>query len=91
MNQPPAMIELTHQEVVEAILKHKGIRAGTWGLNIRFAITGINAGPNNQMLNPCGMVSIVSIGVAQTEQVSNLSVDAAQMGGIIVPKLVLAH
>lgn len=69
----------SHKEVVEALLKHKGIHDGEWMMAVKFGLSGINVGPNNDQLNPAALIPVLSIGITKTKKKSNLSVNAAEV------------
>jgi hypothetical protein len=75
-----AQIVFSHKEVVEALIKQQGIHEGRWMIMMQFGIQGMNVGQGApQNLVPAALVPIVAIGLQKTDQVTNLSVDAAEV------------
>jgi hypothetical protein len=75
-----AQIVFSHKEVVEALIKQHGIHEGRWMLLMQFGIQAMNVGQGSpQNLVPAAMVPVVAIGLQKTDQVTNLSVDAAEV------------
>ena len=74
----PNQITFTHKEVVTALLKSQGIHSGVWGLHIRFGLRASNVGASDGDLQPTAMIPVVAIGLQKFENVTNLSVDAAE-------------
>jgi hypothetical protein len=75
-----AQIVFSHKEVVEALIKKQGIHEGRWMLLMQFGIQGMNVGQGStQNLVPAALVPVVAIGLQKTDQITNLSVDAAEV------------
>ncbi len=81
------MAELTqfffnHQEVVEELIKKQNIHKGRWKLLLELGLAATNVNvlvANKPVLTPTGMVLIQKIGITQTEETGDLTVDAAQV------------
>lgn len=72
----PEKMLFTFKEIVEALLKYKGIKTGVWGLYVEFGLGAANAiGPQKQ-LNPTAIIPITNLGVQPFASVNDLSVDA---------------
>jgi hypothetical protein len=74
-----SQIIFSHKEVVEALIKQEGIHEGIWGLWIKFGIQGANVGAGPTNLVPAAIVPVLEIGLQKFEEVTNLSVDAAEV------------
>jgi hypothetical protein len=67
---------------VEALIKKQGIHEGNWKLlvEIGFSATNVNGAPEGEpVLMPAAINLIQGIGILRTEEISNLSVDAAKV------------
>jgi len=74
-----SQIIFSHKEVVEALIKQQGIHEGIWGLWVKFGIQGANVGAGLTNLVPAAIVPVLEIGLQKFEEVTNLSVDAAEV------------
>ena len=74
-----SQIIFSHKEVVAALIKQQGIHEGIWGLWVKFGIQGANLGPGPTNLMPAAIVPLLEIGLQKFEEVTNLSVDAAEV------------
>lgn len=72
----------SHREVVEALLKKADIHEGLWGIYIEFGLAGANVATPGGEFTPAAIVGIKSIGLQHYDEVSNLTVDAAQVNPI---------
>jgi hypothetical protein len=70
-------ISFTHQEVVTALLKSRGIQEGIWSLYVEFGLGATNVASSECCVLPAAVVPVIGIGVRETDTVNNLSVDAA--------------
>lgn len=61
------------------MVKDQDINEGYWGIYVRFGISAANAGPSDADLKPTALVPVVELGLQKFDQVSNLSVDAAEV------------
>lgn len=83
-----SQIVFDYNEVVEALIKKEDIHEGTWALYFEFGIAAANLGamtagadtsvPPTQV-TPTALIPIQKIGIVKTEQLSNISVDAAKV------------
>jgi hypothetical protein len=69
----------SHKEVAEALIRQQGIHKGTWGLFVKFGLSGANVGTSESSLLPAAIVAILEIGLVKFEEENNLSVDAAKV------------
>jgi hypothetical protein len=74
-----------HKEVATALVKQQGLNSGKWKLVIQFGFAATNVaggeppsggGPPHDMV-PAVVATVLSIGLARTEEESSLVVDAA--------------
>lgn len=70
-------ISFSYEEVIQALLRAKGVSEGIWSISFEFALGATQIGPNDKELRPCAIVPVVSIGLARSEKLTNLSVDAS--------------
>lgn len=73
----PAKYVYDFKEVTEALLRKEGISDGLWNIYIEFGIAAANMGPTPQDIRPAAIVPIMKIGIVQTIDRSNLTVDAS--------------
>lgn len=73
----PRLEWFTHQEVVTALLKDKNIHAGIWMLSAQFGLAGVTMQGGDGNEHPTALVPLMRVGIQETDQLSNLSVDAA--------------
>jgi hypothetical protein len=76
----PAKYVYDFKEVTEALLRQEGISDGLWNVYIEFGIAAANMGPTPQDIRPAAIVPIMKIGIVQTNDRSNLTVDASTLG-----------
>jgi hypothetical protein len=73
----------SHQEIATDLIKKKGIHEGRWKLTLEVGLvaTSLNAQKpdGTTSLLPAGITLIQSIGITRTEDVNNLTVDAAEV------------
>jgi hypothetical protein len=68
----------THAQLVEAMLKARGINEGFWMLTVTFGFGASNVGENNDGLNPASFVPIMGFGIRKVAtKEDNLTVDAS--------------
>lgn len=70
----------SHQEVVEALIKHKGLHEGLWSLRVEFALGAANVYHQSKEvkeLTPAAIVPLQSIGLQKSLEANNLTLDAA--------------
>jgi hypothetical protein len=72
---------LTHRELTEAIIMAVGVHEGKWALAVTMGFAAAHAGPNENEVNPTGMVAVQKVGIQLAEQGSpaGLVVDAAEV------------
>jgi hypothetical protein len=74
--QKPDPIPFSFKEVVEALLKYKGIKEGVWGLQVQFGLGAGNfPGPENK-LTPAAIIPIIKLSIGPANNLNDLSVDA---------------
>ena len=73
------LVTFSYKEVVEALLKKQDIHEGLWALYIEFGIGAANAGPSNDQLSPSAIVPVGKIGIQRATEITNLSVNAAEV------------
>lgn len=79
--------ECNAQELVTAMIKHKGIHEGIWALELRFNFGAMNfQGPDGK-IRPASVSAVDTYILAQVDQASPLAVDAAIVNP---PRLVIA-
>lgn len=79
--------ECNAQELVTAIIKHKKIHEGIWGLELRFNFAAMNFQAPDGQICPASVASVQSYFIARVDRVSPISVDAAIVNP---PRLVLS-
>jgi len=72
-------IVTSHKQVVEALLRFHGIHEGVWGLFVRFGLGAANIGAIAGEIVPAAVVPVVEIGLQKFKEVTNISVDAAEV------------
>ena len=77
----PERIMFSYQEVVECLLKEKGIHEGLWGISIGFGFGVVNASAVDEpeKFLPAAIIPVQEIGIQKFETESNLTVDAAKV------------
>jgi hypothetical protein len=77
----PTEYTFTHKEVVTALIRQQDIHSGRWSLSVQFGLAAMNIGtsPANTDLNPAAVLPILSIGLRATSEITNLTVDAAEV------------
>jgi hypothetical protein len=77
----PTQFLFDFQEVLEDLIKRQGLHEGRWKIICELGFAGTNAqvpDPNGEALvKPAAMVLIQRIGITKTEEVNNLTLDAA--------------
>jgi len=75
----PTPITFSYKEVVEALLKHKGIKDGVWRIWVEFGLGAANiAGPGGQ-ISPTAFIPVKTLGIIPTGDINHLSVDAKSL------------
>jgi len=74
----------SHQEVLRALIREKGLRTGRWGLayELTHAATTINAlkqGETQPVITPASLVLIQQLALFSTLEVNALTADAAEV------------
>lgn len=75
----PTQFTFDYREVVEALLKKQDIHEGLWTLVLEFGFLAGNFGPGKDDFKPAAMISVGKIGIAKTTEMSNLTVNAAEV------------
>lgn len=69
------------QEVLEGLIKRQNLQEGRWKIVCELGFAGTNAavpGPDGETyVKPAAMVLIQRIGIAKTDEINNLTLDAA--------------
>jgi hypothetical protein len=60
-------IKFSHQEVVKALLRARGITEGRWALYMEFGPGAVNVGPDPEHMNPAALTVVQVIGVQRVE------------------------
>src|SRR5215216_3483961 len=78
-----------HQEIVTDLIKKQDLHEGRWKLTLELALTGqtieVKKPDGPQMFLPAGLVLVQRIGITRTEEVNNLTVDAAEVNPLPKP------
>jgi hypothetical protein len=74
-------IVIDFRELAALIVRENKVTEGHWGIWVRFAIAGINAGPDKDHVMPAAVVPIQEIGIQRFDKPNNLTVDAAKIWG----------
>ena len=75
----PKPITFSYKDVVEALLKHKGIKNGVWRIYVEFGLGAANiAGPEGQ-LSPTAFIPVKKLGIIPTSDITDFSVDAKSL------------
>lgn len=77
MSKQPVQYPFSAQELLTAIVKHKGIHEGIWAFGVRFVFTATTIELNKKPAAPSVINSIDSFYLERTENLTALSVDAA--------------
>ncbi len=75
-------ITFDYREVVEMMLRAKGIKEGRWKFAVEFSLGAINIqNPSDEMARPAAIVPLVNVGIIRRdeEEIDNLTVDAATL------------
>ncbi|MDD5321498.1 MAG: hypothetical protein PHD43_12950 [Methylococcales bacterium] len=69
----------SHKEVVTALLKDQNIHEGIWMLSIQFGMgaANVNQSEGSTDIKPAAIITVLKIGLQRTEDLNDLSVDAA--------------
>jgi hypothetical protein len=73
----------SHREIATDLIKKQGIHEGRWKLTLELGLGGnslpLKKPDGTQELHPAGLVLVTAIGITRTEEVNNLTVDAAEV------------
>lgn len=74
----------SHQEVLRALIREKGLHEGRWGLayELTLAATNVNAlkeGETQPTITPASLVLIQRLALIETQDVNPLTADAAEV------------
>jgi len=72
-------VTFSYKEIATALVKQQEIHEGIWMIAVEFGINAVNAGPDDENLNPTAILPILKIGLTRTDKLSNLAVDAAEV------------
>jgi hypothetical protein len=77
----PTQFMFDLQEVLEDLIKRQGVRKGRWRITCELGFAGTNAqvpSPSGELtVRPAAMVIIQRIGITKTEEINDLTLDAA--------------
>lgn len=71
-----------HQEILEDLIRKRGIHEGLWKIGFEIGLVGTNVNVLNQgntKLTPAGVVLITRIGLQRVTEPSELTADAAEV------------
>jgi hypothetical protein len=71
--------QFKHREVVEALIKHKGLHEGLWMLNLAFGVQGGFIGEDEHSVDPAAIVGVKMIGLTKVKEPHPLALDAAEV------------
>ena len=81
--EKPKGFFFSHQEIATDLIKKQGLHEGRWKLTLEISLGGTSLPTNrpdgSQELLPAGLVLITAIGITPTNEVNNLTVDAAEV------------
>ena len=73
-------LTFTYKEVVEALIRYNNLHEGLWGLSIEFGLAAANVGPEpGGDLSPTAIIPVKKIGITRSNELNNLTVDAAEV------------
>jgi len=73
-------LTFTYKEVVEALIRYNNLHEGLWGLSIEFALAAANVAPEpGGDLLPTAIIPVKKIGLTRSNEINNLTVDAAEV------------
>jgi hypothetical protein len=76
-------IFFSHKAIVEEMIKLQGLHEGHWMMTVELGLRGTNLPVKEagglQTLTPSALVYIFRIGITQTKEPNDLSVDAAEV------------
>ncbi|WP_250467663.1 hypothetical protein [Caballeronia sp. GAFFF2] len=80
----PTQFMLTHKELVTVLVKEADVHSGIWQLsfNLGFGAANMGSGPEKDDLNPTAIIPILGVGIQRVDEITNLSVDAAQVNPV---------
>jgi hypothetical protein len=81
---PEELLLFSHQDVLTELIRKKDIHSGRWALvfKLQLAASNVNAlkeGADKAVLTPAGMILIEHIGIYPTNDVNDLTLDAAEV------------
>lgn len=86
----PERFLFSHQEIATDLIKKQGLHEGRWKLTLELGLGGnsfpVKKADGTQELHPAGLVLITAIGITRTEEINNLTVDAAEVNPTSAPK-----
>lgn len=71
--------EYSYKELATLLVKDRGLHEGIWGVTINFALNATNFGPNKEEVIPTAILHVVTIALRKHDQVTNVSVNAAEV------------
>ena len=77
-----------HREIVEELIRLRGIHKGLWRLSVEVGLVGNNMNvlkDGKTTLTPAATVLIGRIGIVQAKELDDLTVDAAEVNPRIPP------
>jgi len=73
-------IVYTHKELVELMLRDRGITSGHWAIFFKFRLLGANlVGTDEAEMKPAAVTFIEAVGIQRVDQPMPLSVDASRI------------
>jgi len=72
-------IAYKHRELVELMIKDRGLHEGIWGLFVRFGLGASNIGATEAEVQPAAIIPVLEIGLQKFDKENNISVDAARV------------
>jgi len=73
------LISYSFKELAELLVKDRDIHEGFWGIYAKFGISAANAGATPTDIKPTALVPILEIGLQKFDELTSLSVDAAEV------------
>lgn len=82
-SQQSRSFKFNYKEVVEALIKAKGIEEGIWSLGFQIMQKATTLNQNGQDI-PVALNMIIAVTLSRVAEENNLSVDASKVGNRIV-------
>ncbi len=83
MPEKPEGFFFSHRDIATDLIKKQGLHEGRWKLTLELGLGGhsmpMKKPDGTQELYPTGLVLVTAIGITRTEEVNNLTVDAAEV------------